>query len=112
MDTDDGGFSLPAMYTIEPIPEAAHWGGRMCYISPTPALSLGERENGPLSLGHTRGGVCQASMCKPSAWRWMFPSPRERVRVRGNESSTGIECRISNGFLCESRIIHHESTGH
>jgi len=66
------------MYTIEPISAAAYWDSWMgCIAFPlTPALSPGgpgERENGPPSLGHTRDGVCQASMCKARAWRWMFP---------------------------------------
>ena len=41
----------------------------------TPALSPGEREKGPRSLGYTRDGVCQASVRKTRAWRRLFPLP-------------------------------------
>ena len=73
------------MYTIEPIPGAAYWDSWRGYIvfPLTPAVSPGERENGPPSLGHTRDGVCQASMCRARAWRWMFPLPEGEGQGEG-----------------------------
>ena len=54
------------MYTIEPIPGAAYWDSWRGYIvfPLTPAVSPGERENGPPSPGHTRDGVCWARVRK------------------------------------------------
>src|SRR5687767_6539453 len=56
------------------------------FFPPTPALSPGEKENRPPSLRHTRDGVCQASVRDTRASPSCPLSPRERVRVRGNDS--------------------------
>ncbi len=73
------------MCAIEAIPGAAHRDGWMGYIflPLTPALSLGERENGPPSLGHIRGGVGQASMSRTRAWRRLFPLPEGEGQGEG-----------------------------
>jgi hypothetical protein len=49
----------------------------------TPALSLGEREIGPPSLGHTRCGICEASIRKTRTWRRLFPLPEGEGQGEG-----------------------------
>src|SRR2546425_7419286 len=49
----------------------------------TPTLSLGERENRPPSLGHTRDGVYQASARYTHAWRLLFPLPEGEGQGEG-----------------------------
>jgi hypothetical protein len=61
----------------------------------TPALSLGEREDSPPSLCHTRDGNCQASVRKTRVWRWLFPLPEGQGE--GNDGSTVTACRTSKG---------------
>src|SRR6266542_2558966 len=58
------------------------------FVPLTAALSPGERENRPPFFGHTRDGVYHASERKTYALRSLFPLPKGRVRVRGNDSST------------------------
>jgi hypothetical protein len=49
----------------------------------TPALSLGERENRPPSLGHTRDGICKASVRYTHAWGRLFPLPEGEGQGEG-----------------------------
>ena len=53
------------------------------YFPLTPALSLGERENRALALGHTRGGFCQASVGTIRGWRRLFPLPKGEGQGEG-----------------------------
>ena len=41
----------------------------------TPALSPGERENGPPPLDHTPAGVCPITIGKTPSRRLLFPLP-------------------------------------
>ncbi len=47
---------------------------RICFPL-TPALSPGERENRPPSPGHTRDGVCRASVRETHGERRLSPLP-------------------------------------
>ena len=49
----------------------------------TPALSPGERENGPPSVGDSRDGVCQASMRRTRPGRRLFPPPEGEGQGEG-----------------------------
>src|SRR5947207_75412 len=49
----------------------------------TPTLSLGERENRAPSPGHTRDGVCQASVLKTRGWRRLSPLPEGEGQGEG-----------------------------
>ena len=69
------------------------------FLSPHPGPLPGERENRPPSLRHTRDEVWLGSVRKARASRSCSLSPRERVRVRGNDGSTANECRVSKGLL-------------
>ena len=52
----------------------------------TPALSLGERGNGPPSLGHTRDGISQARVRNTNTWRRLFPLPGGEGQGEGEQS--------------------------
>src|SRR5438445_3810389 len=74
---------------------------------PTPALSPGERGNGPPRLDHTRAGVCLITIGKTPIRRLLFPLPGERVRVRGKYSVEHAKCSISQGLLStRTKALH------
>src|SRR5216117_899561 len=69
----------------------------------TPALSLGERENPPLSFSTTRRGVCPTNLANDRSCRRLTLSQWERVRVRGIEVLFNKRTRSIPGIveLCE-----------
>ena len=52
-----------------------HFACSTKYFPLTPALSLGERENGPPLLDHTRAGVYATTIGKTPNRRPLFPLP-------------------------------------
>ena len=58
------------------------WTGYIIFTL-TPALSLGERENRPPSLGYTRDGVCKASVRQTRARGQLFPLPEGEGQEEG-----------------------------
>ncbi len=51
---------------------------------PTPALSLGERENPPLPFSTTQRGVCPTNLPSHRTCRRLFPLPEGEGQGEGN----------------------------
>src|SRR5437660_10037316 len=72
----------------------------MCYacVPLTPALSPGQRENRPPSLGKTFDGFCKASVRSLRTWRPLFPLPEGEGQGEGKRRFGGHWVSLIQGI--------------